>query len=413
MAETIFIIILIILIIDFVFERILDYLNSLKWSNDLPEELQGIYDAEKYSKSQEYEKIKHRFALYTSMLSFAAMLAMLLLGGFALADNVARSFSDNTIIISLVFFGMIGFASDLLSLPFQLYSQFVIEKKFGFNKMTYGTFFLDKIKSYLLALILGGGILSIIIIVYENTGNYFWLVTWVVITAFMMFMSMFYSTLIVPLFNKQKPLDDGELKNAIQSFAAKTGFKLDNIFVIDGSKRSTKANAYFSGLGSRKRIVLFDTLIQKHTTDELVAVLAHEIGHYKLKHTLKGMLLSILQTGLMLYLVSLLIGNPDLSHALGAEEGSFHMGIIAFGMLYGPISLFLGLIMNGLSRRYEFEADRYASENHNSKALQDALIKLSVDHLSNLRPHPVYVLFHYSHPPLLQRLRALEKPEQV
>jgi STE24 endopeptidase len=408
MAIILFFIILILLVVDYSFDRILDYLNSLNWSNEIPEELKGIYDADKYRKSQDYEKTKHRFSVFASSLSFILMTGMLIFKGFAFADNFARSFSDNNIVIALIFFGAIGIASDIISLPLQLYSQFVIEKKFGFNKMTYRTFIADKIKSYLLAAIIGGGLLALIIFIYEDTGEYFWIIAWAVITFFMIFMSMFYSSLIVPLFNKQKPLEEGDLKNAINDFAVKAGFKLSNIYVIDGSKRSTKANAYFSGLGARKRIVLFDTLIQKHTTEELVAILAHEIGHYKKKHTLKGMLLSFAQTGIMLYIISLFIGNPALSQALGAEQGSFHMGILAFGMLYGPISLILGLLMNVLSRRYEFQADRFAAEKYNAAALKDALIKLSVDHLSNLRPHPVYVMFHYSHPPLLQRLKALD-----
>jgi STE24 endopeptidase len=224
----------------------------------------------------------------------------------------------------------------------------------------------------------------------------------------MIFMAMFYSSLIVPLFNKQTPLEDGELRNAIKEFADKVGFKLNNIFVIDGSKRSTKANAYFSGMGAKKRIVLFDTLIKDHSTEELVAVLAHEIGHYKKKHTLKEMILSVVQTGIMLYIISIFIGNPVLSQALGAKQGSFHIGILAFGLLYSPLSLLIGIMMNVISRKYEYQADRFAGENYNPKALQDALKKLSVNNLSNLRPHPLYVFFHYSHPPLLQRLKALD-----
>jgi len=409
MAFILFIIIVTIVISDFIFDRVLDYLNSKYWSNVLPEELKGIYDAEKYMKSQNYEKTNHRFSLITSSFSFVLMLGMLLFGGFAFVDRIARSLSGNNILIALLFFGIIGFAFDLISLPFQIYSQFVIEEKFGFNKTTYKTFIFDKIKTYLLAAIIGGGLFALIIFIYENTGEYFWIITWAVITAFAIFINMFYSTLIVPLFNKQKPLEEGALKNAINEFSVKVGFKLSNIYVIDGSKRSAKANAYFSGLGAKKRIVLYDTLIQNHTVEELVAVLAHEIGHYKKKHTLQGLLMGIVQSGLLLYILSLFIGNPVLSEALGAKQGSFHMGITAFGMLYGPFSLVLGLFMNALSRHNEYQADRFAAEKYNAKSLKDALIKLSVDNLSNLRPHPVYVKFHYSHPPLLQRLKALDK----
>lgn len=409
MALTIFYIIIGILIFDFVLERILDYLNSIYWNNELPKELDGIYDAEKYKKSQDYEKVKTRFSLITSSLSLIAMLLMLYFGGFAWLDNFVRQYTVNPILMALMFFGLFGLAADVLTTPLSIYSTFVIEEKFGFNKTTPKTFVLDKLKGWLLAVIIGGGLLSLIVWIYESTGELFWLIAWAVIGVFTIFMTMFYSNIIVPMFNKQTPLEDGTLRSAIEFFAQKVGFKLKNIFVMDGSKRSTKANAYFTGLGSKKRIVLFDTLIKDHTDEELVGVLAHEIGHYKKKHTLTGTIISLLQTGLMLYILSLFIGNPVLSQALGANEGSFHLGILAFGLLYSPLSLVLGLAMNIMSRKNEFAADRYAGENFKPRSLQDALIKLSVNHLSNLRPHPAYVFFYYSHPPLLQRLKALEK----
>ena len=409
MANTLFILIIAFLILDFILDRWLDYLNSLYWNNELPKDLEGIYDSERYRKSQDYTKAQHKFEMLVSTLSFIFMLAFLYFKGFAMIDNIARSFSSNNIVIALIFFGILGFAADILSTPFQLYSQFVIEEKFGFNKTTWKTYILDKFKGWLLGALIGGGLLSLIIWIYNSTGEYFWLVAWAVIVSFMIFMMMFYSSIIVPLFNKQTPLEDGELKNAIKAFADKTGFKLDNIFVIDGSKRSTKANAYFSGIGAKKRIVLYDTLIKNHTTEELVAVLAHEIGHYKMKHTLKGMVMSIIQTGIMLYIISIFIGNPVLSQALGATEGSFHMGVLAFGLLYSPLSMLLGIITNIISRKYEFQADKFAGEKYDAKSLQEALKKLSVNNLSNLRPHPIYVFFHFSHPPLLQRLKALSE----
>jgi STE24 endopeptidase len=408
MAQTLFILIISFIIADYIIERWLSYLNSLCWNNNLPEELKGIYDAEKYRKSQDYQKAQHKFSLLISSLTFVFMLTFLYFEGFAYIDQIARSYTHNNILIALIFFGILGIAGDILSTPFQIYSQFVIEEKFGFNKTTWKTFVFDKIKSWILGALIGGGLLSLIIWIYNSTGDYFWMITWAVVTAFMIFMAMFYSSLIVPLFNKQTPLEDGELRNAIKEFADKVGFKLNNIFVIDGSKRSTKANAYFSGMGAKKRIVLFDTLIKDHSTEELVAVLAHEIGHYKKKHTLKEMILSVVQTGIMLYIISIFIGNPVLSQALGAKQGSFHIGILAFGLLYSPLSLLIGIMMNVISRKYEYQADRFAGENYNPKALQDALKKLSVNNLSNLRPHPLYVFFHYSHPPLLQRLKALD-----
>ncbi len=408
MVHILFWIIVGIILFDYVLERLLDYLNSTRWSNALPAALEGIYDAEKYRKSQDYTRIKTKFSTIVASFSLAAMLIMLFFNGFAFLDQFVRGFTSQPILMSLMFFGILGFAADLLSTPFSIYSTFHIEEKFGFNKTRPRTFILDKLKGWILGALIGGGLLAFIVWIYESTGSWFWIISWGAISAFMIFMAMFYSNLIVPLFNKQTPLEDGELKDAIIAFTKKTGFKIKNVYVIDGSKRSSKSNAYFSGFGPKRRIVLYDTLIKDHTTDELVAILAHEIGHYKKKHTTTGIIIGILQTGLMLYVLSLFIGNPVLSEALGAKEGSFHMGVLAFGLLYSPLSLILGLIMNVVSRKNEFAADRYAGENSNADALSLALKKLSVNNLSNLRPHPVYVFFYYSHPPLLKRLAALK-----
>ena len=408
MAQTIFIIIISILVFDYIVERILDYLNSTYWSNKLPEELQEIYDAEKYKKSQDYQKVNQRFSLLTSTLSFVAMMLMLLLGGFAFVDNFVRQYTVNPLVMALLFFGIIGFVSDILSTPFSIYDTFVIEQKFGFNNTTVKTFILDKLKGWLLAIILGSIFIALFILIYNKTGINFWWIAWLVFSAISIFFSMFYSNLIVPLFNKQTPLEEGELRTAIEVFSNKVGFKLNNIFVIDGSKRSNKANAYFTGLGSKKRIVLYDTLIKDHTTEELVAVLAHEVGHYKKKHTLKGIIISLLETGMMLYILSWFISNPVLSEAFGTKQ-SFHIAIIVFGILYSPLSMILGLAMNVLSRKHEYEADKFAGENYNAESLKSALKKLSVNNLSNLKPHPAYVFFHYSHPTLLQRLAALNQ----
>jgi STE24 endopeptidase len=408
MAQTIFYLIITILIFDYLLERLLDYLNSTRWSNELPGEVKGIYDAERYRKAQDYTRIRTRFSAITSTFSLAAMLLVLFMDGFAWLDELIRGYTTNPILMALFFFGVLGFAADLLSTPFSIYSTFVIEEKFGFNKTTPGTFILDKLKGWLLSLVIGGGLIALVVWIYMSTGPWFWLLAWGVMGAFIILMTMFYSNVIVPLFNKQTPLAEGELRTAIETFARQVDFGLKNIFVMDGSKRSTKANAYFTGLGSKKRIVLFDTLIQDHTTDELVGVLAHEVGHYKKKHTLTGTILSLLQVGLMLYVLSLFIGIPELSMALGASEGSFHMGVLAFGLLYSPLSMLLALVMNYISRRNEYAADRYAGEKFNPAPLKEALIKLSVNHLSNLKPHPAYVFFHYSHPPLLHRLKALD-----
>ncbi len=402
-------IILGILILDFVVERVLDYLNTTRWSTQLPDEVKGIYDEDKYRTQQAYSKTNHRFGMLTSSFSFVLIVLMLFFEGFALVNQWALSVSASPVWSALIFFGILLLASDLLTTPFDLYSTFVIEEKYGFNKTTPKTYLLDKLKGWLLGALIGGGLLALILFIYLKTGAWFWLYVWLVVSGFSIFMAMFYSSLIVPLFNKQTPLEEGELKQAIQDFANRVGFKLDNIYVIDGSKRSTKANAYFSGLGPKKRIVLYDTLINDMEIPELVAVLAHEIGHYKKKHVLWSLLLGIIQTGLMLYIFSLLIDSPALSAALGVSEPSFHIGLIAFGILYSPLSSMIGIGMNLFSRKNEYEADAFAAQNYDGEPLASALKKLSVKNLSNLRPHPAYVFVHYSHPPLLQRLEAMRR----
>jgi STE24 endopeptidase len=405
--QTLFYIIIGIIIFDFSFDRLIDYLNASRWSNLLPLELKDIYNEEKYRKSQDYQRENMRLGLLTSSLSFILILAFLFLGGFAWVDDFVRQYTQHPILMALLFFAIIGLASDLLSMPFDIYDTFVIEEKYGFNRTTAKLYITDKLKGYALAMVVGGGLLAIFVWFYDFAGSLFWLYAWLLLTGFSIFMAMFYSSLIVPLFNKQTPLEQGELRDAIEQFSIKAGFKLDNIFVIDGSKRSSKANAYFSGLGSKKRIVLFDTLISEHTTDELVAILAHEIGHYKKKHIVKGMLISTLHSGVMLYLLGQFINRPELSLALGVEQSSFHIGIIAFSLLYSPISTILGIAGNMLSRRHEYQADEFAARHYKPEPLQEALKKLSVNNLSNLRPHPLHVFINYSHPPLLQRLEHL------
>ncbi|MDP3434258.1 MAG: M48 family metallopeptidase, partial [Bacteroidota bacterium] len=307
MSQILFYIIIGLVVADFIFERILEYLNSTRWSDRLPEEVKGIYDEEKYGKQQAYEKVNFRFSIISSSFSFVLLLLMFLFSGFAWLNSVALSISANSILTALVFFGILMFVSDILTTPFSVYDTFVIEEKFGFNKTTPKTFVLDKLKGWLLGAVIGGGLLALIIYIYQLTTSNFWIYAWMVISAFSIFMVLFYSNLIVPLFNKQTPLPEGELKSAIEKFSDKVGFKLDNIYVIDGSKRSTRANAYFTGLGAKKRIVLYDTLINDLTTNELVAVLAHEIGHYKKHHVIWSLLLGILQTGIVLFIFSLFV----------------------------------------------------------------------------------------------------------
>lgn len=408
MTNTYFYIILGILTGGFILERWLAWLNMKNIKATVPEELKDVYEPERYEKSQEYKRVNSKFSIITSSFSLMLILAMFLLGGFAILNDYSFSITGIYILTALFFFGILSFGSDILSMPFDVYDTFVIEEKFGFNKTTPKTYILDKIKGWILGAIIGGGIFAIIIWFYQLTGANFWIWAWLLVAVFTLFMTMFYSNLIVPLFNKQTPLKDGELRTAIEDFSKKTGFKLNNIYVIDGSKRSTKANAYFTGLGAKKRIVLYDTLINDLSIQEIVGVLAHEIGHYKKKHSLTGTVLSILQIGITLFLFSLFLNNPALSESMGVSEPNFHISMLAFGILYTPISMIIGYLFNIFSRRNEFQADRFAAEHHDAKFLISALKKLTSKNLSNLTPHPVYVKFYYSHPPLLERVRAME-----
>jgi STE24 endopeptidase len=396
-----------IVVVDFMLERVLDYLNTRKMSTEIPEPLKDVFDAEQYKKQQEYKKVNNRYGMITSTFSLVVILLMLFLGGFQIADSWAREITPHPIWMVLIFFGILALATDVINTPFSIYDIFVIEERFGFNKMTPSLYVWDKIKGWFLGAIIGGGLLAVVTWFYFKTGNLFWIYVWILATSFSLFMAMFYSSLIVPLFNKQTPLPEGELRDAIQAFSEKAGFNLMNIFVIDGSKRSTKANAYFTGLGPKKRIVLYDTLINDLSTEEIVAVLAHEIGHYKKRHSLTGIIAVFIQTGITLFILSLLIKNPLLSEALGGSQPSFHLGLIAFGVLFSPISLLTGMIMNQISRKHEYEADRFVKDHGKGSFLISALKKLSSKNLSNLTPHPAYVFFHYSHPTLLQRVIKL------
>jgi len=407
--QLLFYILIGIIVANFIFDQFLDVLNAKHFNDSLPEELSDVYDDKEYERSQAYKKTRYRFGILTSTFSMVLTLAFFFLEGFAYVDDIARSISDNSIVIALIFFGIILLASDILTTPFSYYSTFVIEEKFGFNKTTKATFFLDKLKGWLMGALLGGGILALIIWFYQLTGNDFWIYAWIIVTIFSIFMNMFYSKLIVPLFNKQTPFEDGSLRQKIEAYARNVGFQIDKIFIIDGSKRSTKANAYFSGFGKEKRITLYDTLVNDLEEEEIVAVLAHEVGHYKRKHIIYNLSLSILTTGLTLWILSLFVSNPIFSQALSVEETSFHIGLIVFGILYTPISEITGLLMNLLSRKFEYQADDFAKETYAAAPLISSLKKLSSNSLSNLTPHPSYVFFHYSHPSLGQRIFNLKK----
>jgi len=401
------ILITIILLFGYILGEVLDWLNLRDNKSDLPAQAQGIYDDEKYAKSQEYHQANTKFSFLTSAFSTVLTLGFLWLGGFGWLDNLLSNYISNQITLSLLFFGVLFIASDIITTPFQLYGTFVLEERFGFNKTTAKTFFLDKLKGYLLGAILGGLILGALLYLIDWLGGNFWIVFWLTITIFMVVMNMFYTTLILPLFNKLTPLEDGSLRQVITAYSQKVGFPLTNIFVIDGSKRSSKANAFFSGLGKKKKVVLYDTLIENHSEEELVAIFAHEVGHYKKKHIQQGLFLSVIQTGFTLFILSIMIFDEQLSIALGGESMRIHLNLIAFGMLYSPISMITGLFMNSLSRKNEYQADRYACETSDGSSLASGLKKLSTDNLSNLQPHPAYVFVNYSHPPLLKRLAAI------
>ena len=403
------IIILSLLVFDFVFDKVLDFLNTRHWKDEIPAELEGYYDQEKYRKAREYHKANGQLGLISSLFSFALIIAIILSGFFGVLDEYLSARIENQFLLVAAFFGVFFIATDILSLPFGLYKIFKIEEKFGFNKMTLKTFILDKVKGYLLGAVIGGGILWVVLYLIDLFPDGFWLYLWVVVAGFMLIVNMFYADVILPIFNKLKPLEEGPLRDKIQQYADKVGYSLKNIYVIDGSKRSTKANAFFSGLGPRKTIALYDTLVEKHTEEELVAILAHEVGHFKKKHILVSMIISVLQIGVFIFLFEQFIKIPELSMALGGEGASFHIGIIAFGILLSPINLVLGILMSMLSRKNEFEADRFAKETYNGAPLIEGLKKLSVDNLSNLHPHPFYVFVHYSHPPLLKRIAALKR----
>lgn len=407
--STLFYILIFIVVISFLFNKIIDSLNIQKFNDILPEKLVDVYNKDEYIKSQEYKKTNAKFSNITSLFSLVLTLSFFFFDGFKIVDDFVRLYTNNSIAVALLFFGIIILGSDIISTPLSYYKTFVIEEKFGFNKTSKKLFWIDKLKGWVLTAILGGLILSLIIWFYELTGKDFWIYAWGILSLFTVFINLFYSKLIVPLFNKQTPLKDGELRTAIHNYAAKVGFKIDNIFVIDGSKRSTKANAYFSGFGSQKRITLYDTLINDLDTEEIVSVLAHEVGHYKKKHIIFNLFSSIILTGFTLFILSLLIDSPILTQALNISTKSFHISLITFGILYSPISEITGLIMNIFSRKFEYQADNYAKHTFNSYALISSLKKLSKKSLSNLTPHPAYVFVHYSHPTLLQRIENLEK----
>lgn len=406
-SESIFLLIIGVIVFNFIKDFLLDYLNSKNFNNKIPSIISDVYDKEKYLKSIEYKKIQYSFSKYLKTYSLLIILCFFYFDGFVILDDYCRVLFESPLLISLTFFGILFFGNELLALPFSIYFTFVIEEKFGFNQTTIKTYASDKLKSWVLTILFGGSILSFIIYQEQLIGNNFWIVAWVFITGISVLLNGFYAQIIVPLFNKQSKLEEGELRSEIEKYSSKVGFDLSNIFVIDGSKRSTKANAYFSGFGKQKRITLFDTLINKLNKNQIVAVIAHEIGHYKKNHIIYNLLFSVIQTGIMLYILSLFIYMPIFSESLGINLHSFHIGLITFSILFTPFSEIISLFFNLFSRKFEYEADEFAKNSYEGKYLIEALKILSKDSLSNLTPHPKYVWWHYSHPTLLQRVIRL------
>lgn len=417
-SEVWFVVIICLVIFNFLFSNILGYLNHKNWKDEIPLELKDFYDIEKYKKAKLYAISKNKIGLLSSTTSFLFVISLLVFDGYGFLDQLVNSDSLNLFLPfeinsnfakSGMFFLILFVLNSLISIPFSYYNTFVIEEKYGFNKTSKATFFLDIVKSLILSILIGGILLLAALYMYDNINDGFWLWLWIGLSSLMIVLNMFYADLIVPIFNKLTPLNDGELRQKIEKYSKKVGYLLKNIYVIDGSKRSTKANAFFSGLGPRKTIALYDTLIEKHTENELVAVLAHEVGHFKKKHIFSGLIMSVIQIGVMTFFFELCLKLPEISMALGGLDSSFHLGLIGFTIIFSPISMISSIWMNYISRKNEFEADAYAKETFNGEDLSLALKKLSVDSLSNIYPHPLYVFFHYSHPPLIERLRALNK----
>lgn len=404
------VIILVTIITTFILNFIADYLNIRMLQPDLPCEFQGMVDADRYRKSQEYLRVNTRFRWIASILGLAIMLVFWFGKGFPFLDGIVREFSSNPIWRGILYMGILIVCKAILSLPFTIYSTFVIEERFGFNKTTVSTFAADLAKGAFLALLLGTPLLAGILAFFEYAGTWAWFYCWISVTLFMLIVQFVAPTWIMPLFNKFKPIEEGELKNSILSYAESIRFPLSNVFIMDGSKRSSKANAFFTGFGSHRRIVLYDTLIEQHTVPELLSILAHEMGHYKKKHIQKTLVMGIAQMGFVLYLLSLFIHNQSLFDAFYMEHRSVYGGLIFFSMLYTPIDFFTGLFMQYHSRKNEYEADRFAVETTNgAAALIDSLKKLSIGNLSNLTPHPFYVFLNYSHPPVLKRIEAMRR----
>jgi STE24 endopeptidase len=403
---------LIALVIIYLVETAAKMLNLRSLNAELPEEFVGVYDPDTYARSQKYTQSTTRFAFVQSIFEFVLLIAFWLLGGFNILDLVVRSFGFSPFVNGLIYVGILALGNAVLTMPFDAYGTFVIEEKFGFNKTTLKTFIVDRIKGFVLATVIGGAVLSAILAFFLWAGSLAWLYAWGGLTVFMLAITFIAPTWIMPLFNKFTPLEEGELRTAIFDYAKSVSFPLTNIYVMDGSKRSSKSNAFFTGFGKNKRIALFDNLIAKHSVAQLVAILAHEIGHYKKRHITIRIVLGVLQYGVVFYLFSLVLDSRQLFDAFRMDHMSVYAGLVFFGILYSPLSFILSIFLNLFSRRHEFQADQYAVKTTGPKEhLIGALKTLSLTNLSNLTPHPFYVLMTYSHPPVLKRIEAIERAD--
>ena len=401
-------IIIVFLLLSFVISFVSDRLNVKNMNDVLPEEFVGYYDEEKYKKSQNYLKDKTKFSFISSSIFLIVSIAFILIGGFNYVDVFARGFGYGEIVSGIIFIVVLVLLMEILQIPFSAYNTFVIEEKYGFNKTSVKTFITDIIKSLFLMFVIGVPVFSLIVWFFMKFSSFAWIYASVTVILFELLITFIAPVFIMPLFNKYVPLEDGELKTELEKYAEKQNFKMKGLYKMDGSKRSTKTNAFFTGFGKFRRIVLFDTLIEKHTTQELVSVLAHEMGHYKKGHILKFMIMSFLNTIIIFFLLSLFIGNKELFAAFKMQEISVYAALIFFGFLYTPISMFLSVIQNVVSRKYEYEADAYSVTTYkNPQSMIEALKKLSVDNLTNLTPHKMKVFMEYSHPPVLERIKAI------
>lgn len=408
MAETILYLVIGFTLFEFIFSKTLSWLNMKTWDKPLPPEVKDLYDAEEYKKARDYAVINNKIGTISATLTLAITVSILYFKGFASVDNFARSYSASAIVQCLIFFGILSLASSIISLPFELYSTFVVEEKFGFNKTTPLLYVIDKLKILVIAIVVGGGILALLTFLFGLLGNNFWMAGWALVSVIMILTAMFSVNVLLPIFNKLVPLEEGELRSSIEKYAAQVKFPLTNILIMDGSKRSSKSNAFFSGLGHKKNIVLYDTLIQDMSINEITAVLAHEVGHYKHNHVLQIAIISTIQIAILFFVFGVVAKSSIMAEMLGAKQNSFHLSLVTFSLLYAPVSLITDLLMNLFSRKNEYEADAYAQKTYSAAPLISALRKLTVKHLGNLQPHKAYVFFNYSHPTFLQRMNAMK-----